>query len=329
MITLQDRARGAFVGLAIGDMLGAPAEGKTPDQIQKQWGRITDFLSDDQTVSDDTEFALFSAQLILEKKSELTALDVVQAWRKNIITVNNNYKGAGFSEMLTIKNIIQGLQPPQSGKHLHSWSDGLAMRVAPYGIASVGKPELAAYFAKIDGSVSHAGEGIYSGQAVAAAIAEAMTGASLQNIFHSALANLPKDSWTASSINRAVKIGNDASDIWSALDTLYESLVCKVYYWPDIAPEAVGLAFGVISSAKGNFEDSVLGAVNIGRDADTIAALAGTICGALNGIQCIPKRWIKRITAVKGNCINSVAGMNIIEVADNLVFLAETWESRQ
>ncbi|MCK7518779.1 MAG: ADP-ribosylglycohydrolase family protein [Ignavibacteriales bacterium] len=42
----------------------------------------------------------------------------------------------------------------------------------------------------------------------------------------------------------------------------------------------VGLAFGIITAAKLNFEDAVLGAVNIGRDTDTIAAIAGAICGA-------------------------------------------------
>ena len=45
-----------------------------------------------------------------------------------------------------------------------------------------GDPEFAAYLAKVDGEVSHSGEGIYSGQAVAAAISIAMTGAPLEKI---------------------------------------------------------------------------------------------------------------------------------------------------
>ena len=33
MITLQDKARGSFLGLAVGDALGTPTEGKNPDEI--------------------------------------------------------------------------------------------------------------------------------------------------------------------------------------------------------------------------------------------------------------------------------------------------------
>ena len=329
MITLQDRARGSFIGLAIGDALGSPTEGKTPNQILKQWGKVTDFLSDDQSGSDDTEYALFSAKTLLDKQKQLTSADVAAAWRKDIVKAGNFYKGAGFSEMFAIQNLLKGLEPPQSGQHLHSWSDGLAMRAAPFGIASVGNSKLAAQLAQIDGSVSHAGEGIYSGQAVAAAVAKAMTGVSLSEILHSTLEVIPQDSWTASSITRAVQIGNDASDVWNALEPLHRSLVCSSYFWSDVAPEAVGLAFGIIAAAKGKFEDAVLGAVNIGRDADTIAAIAGAICGALHGINVIPERWINRISISRGICINSVKDMNIIHVADDLSLLAQSWSNQK
>lgn len=326
MITLNDRARGSFIGLAVGDALGGPTEGKTPAEIFSKWGRVMDFLSDNQGGSDDTEYALFSAKILLEKKRELTSSDVAAAWRRDIINSNNAYKGAGFSEIITIKNLQKGLEPPHSGQHLHSWSDGLAMRVAPFGIASAGNPEFAAHLAQVDGAVSHSGEGIYSGQAVAAAVATAMTGAKLEKIIQSALDVIPTDSWTASSIIRSVKIGNEAGDVWNALEPLYKSIACSYYFWTDVAPEAIALAFGLITAAKGKFEESVLGAVNVGRDTDTIAAIAGAVCGALNGIQSIPERWSERIAVSRGICINAVKNMNIINVADDLSLLAQLWK---
>jgi ADP-ribosylglycohydrolase len=191
VITIQERARGCMLGLAVGDALGSPTEGKTPDKIFSLWGRVTDFLSDDQGGSDDTEYALFTAKVLLNKKNSLTSADIAEAWRKDIINESGRYKGAGFSELITIQNLKKGLKPPSTGQHLHSWSDGLAMRVAPFGIAAAGKPEFAASLANIDGSVSHSGEGIYSGQAVAAAIAMAMTGASLNEIISAALSVIP------------------------------------------------------------------------------------------------------------------------------------------
>ena len=328
MITLQDRARGSFLGLAVGDALGRPSEGKTPDEIASKWGRVTDFLSDDQGGSDDTEYALFSSTLLLKHKRDLNSAIIAEAYRRDIVNSSNSYKGAGFSEMIAINNLVSGLQPPESGQHVHSWSDGLAMRVAPYGIAAAGDPHLAAHLAKEDGLIANAGEGIFSGQAVAAAIAVAMTGASFELIVESALDVIPKDSWTASSIKRGISIGSGCNDVWSSLLPLHRSLACTYYYWSDVAPEAVGLAFGVVAAARGKFEDAVLGAVNIGRDTDTIAAIAGAICGALNGIQVIPERWRQRISVSRGTCINAVKNMNIVDVADDLALLAQSWSKR-
>jgi ADP-ribosylglycohydrolase len=227
---------------------------------------VLDFLSDDQQGSDDTEFAVINAQLLLRKERTLTSADVAEAWRQWIIKANNSYKGAGFSEMLAIRNLSEGLQPPESGRHLQSWSDGLAMRVAPFGIAAAGDPKFAAHLAEVDGSVSHSGEGIYAGKAVAAAVSVAMTGAPVEKIIRAALAVAPADSWTAASIGRGARIGMSSDDVWGALRPLYEAIVCPYYFWSDIAPEAVGLAFGILAAARGTFEDSVLGAVNVGRD---------------------------------------------------------------
>jgi ADP-ribosylglycohydrolase len=328
VITLQDRSRGAFIGLAVGDALGSPTEGKTPDEIFSRWGRVTDFLSDDQSGSDDTEYALFSSKLLLEHKRKLTSTIVAEAYRNDIVNTTNSYKGAGFSEIIAIANLIKGLQPPASGQHLHSWSDGLAMRVVPYGIASAGDPHFAAYLAEQDGVVTNAGEGIFSGQAVAAAIAVAMTGASFEKIAEAALDVIPGNSWTASSIIRGISIGGSCTDVWSSLKQLHTSIACSYYFWSDVAPEAVGLAFGILAAARGEFEKSVLGAVNIGRDTDTIAAIVGAICGASNGIQVIPDLWIKRISFSRGNCISAVKNMNIMTVADNLTQLAESWREK-
>ena len=324
---LIDRSRGALLGLAIGDALGSPTEGKSLAAIQQTWGRVTDFISEQQTGTDDTEYALFAARLLLKHGHALNSALVAQAWRDEIIGAKNEFKGAGFSEMLTIENLRKGLQPPQSGKHLHSWSDGLAMRVAPYGIVAAGDPQLAAHLAEIDGVVSHAGEGIHCGRAVAAAVAMAMSNASLEEIFHAALQVIPADSWSAHALQEGIAIGEKSDDVWSALQPLYDALACSYYHWADIAPEAVGLAFGILSAARGDFTAAVLGGVNVGRDTDTIAAIAGAIAGARCGSAALPQKWAMRLNSVKGNCINTVAGMDIRQTAEALAQLALAWKS--
>ncbi|NUN10063.1 MAG: ADP-ribosylglycohydrolase family protein [Ignavibacteriaceae bacterium] len=324
VITLKDRARGVLTGLAVGDALGAPTEGHSPEAIRKKWGRITGFLDAGQHGSDDTEYALFSAQLLLRYAESLTPELVAEGWRRDIINPANAYKGAGFSEIIAIRNLSAGVNPPYSGQHLHSWSDGLAMRAAPYGIVFCGEPDLAADYVRIDGEVSHSGEGIYGGQAVAAAVATAVSGGNMDEVFNSAMKVVPAESWTRSALSRGIKIGSECETVWDALEPLYGNIAVPYYYWPDVAPEAVGIAFGLVAASKGKFDDAVLGAVNIGRDTDTIAAIAGAIIGALHGIDCIPEEWRNRITAAKGICIASVKDMEILPVADALAALYES-----
>jgi len=315
---LSERARGCLVGLAVGDALGRPAEGMTPGAIRSRWGRIRGFVSDQPAGSDDTEYALFSARLLLKHGVALTPADVAAAWVAEICTQTGGFKGAGFSEMATIENLRRGVGPPHSGQHCHSWSDGLAMRVAPHGILAGGDPVLAARLAAVDGAVSHSGEGILSGQAMAAGVAAAMAGWPPEAVFAAAQAAVPTDSWTGRNLAAARTIAVQAPDVWSALEALHERLAVTYYHWTDLGPEAVGLALGVYLAARGDFGDSVLGGVNCGRDADTIAAMAGALAGATQGFRAIPIEWSSRIKAVTGTCIHTVAGTHIASVAEEL-----------
>jgi ADP-ribosylglycohydrolase len=313
------------MGLAIGDALGGPTEGKSRQEIIRLWNRVTDFLSETQGGSDDTEYALFNARLLINEGVHLSAEVIADAWKEDIIGTANIYRGAGFSEMLAIRNLKSGLMPPYSGQHLHAWSDGLAMRVAPFGIVAAGRPELAAQLAGVDGSVTHSGEGIFAGQAVAAAVAQAMAGNSLTDIVAAAKHVIPSDSWTRRTIDKGVSIGEQSPDMWSALTPLYDELVCSSYFWSDIAPEAVGLAFGVLVAARGDVRDAVLGGANVGRDTDTIASIAGSIAGARSGIDAIPQTWRGRVAVSRGACLGVVQGMEIEKTADQLVELAGNW----
>jgi len=176
-MTIADRARGCLLGLAAGDALGRPAENLTPEEITRRWGRLTELEpGPDGTAAgtDDTEYAIFVALLLETYGSALTSEDVARTYREQILPIAGPMKGAGFSELGTIEALRRGLEPPLTGlSHRHGWSDGLAMRAAPYGIFAAGDPEEAARLVTVDGAVSQSGEGVYGGRAVAAAVAVA------------------------------------------------------------------------------------------------------------------------------------------------------------
>ncbi|WP_225809194.1 ADP-ribosylglycohydrolase family protein [Streptomyces spinosus] len=316
---LRERARGALLGLAVGDALGAPAENLKPSEIRARWGRITGYVSEQPYGTDDTEYAIFSGLLLARHGSALTPEHVEAAWHEWIADrAEGPFRGAGFSERGTLENLRRGLAAPISAQHRHAWSDGLAMRAAPFGVFAAGRPAEAARLAAVDGSVSHEGEGIYGGQAVAAGVAAAMTGAAAPVVIAAALAVIPDDSWTARSLRRAVSVAHRGER------AVRSAVVIGGYPWTDLAPEAVALAFGAYAAADGDFREAVLTAVNMGRDADTTAAVAGALSGATQGLAAIPPHWSSAIGPARGRCLPSIAGHHVLDVADLLLTAAET-----
>nr|WP_018545666.1 ADP-ribosylglycohydrolase family protein [Streptomyces sp. LaPpAH-108] len=310
----RERARGALLGLAVGDALGAPAENMKPSEIRARWGRITGYVTDRPSGTDDTEYAIFSGLLLARHGSALTPAHVEAAWHQWIADrAEGPFRGAGFSERGTLENLRRGLAAPISAQHRHAWSDGLAMRAAPFGVFAAGRPGEAARLVAIDGSVSHEGEGIHGGQAVAAGVAAAMAGADPAVVIAAALAAVPDDSWTARSLRRAVAVAHRGER------AVRSAVVIGGYPWTDLAPEAVALAFGAYAAADGDFREAVLTAVNMGRDADTTAAVAGALAGATQGVCAIPAEWAAAIGPARGRCLPAMAGHHVLDIAELLV----------
>lgn len=55
------------------------------------------------------------------------------------------------------------------------------------------------------------------------------------------------------------------------------------------------------------FEDAIIGAVNDGGDADTIAAITGSFVGAKYGYEAIPKHWIDQLSSDVKNDLDKYA----------------------
>lgn len=320
--TVRSRAQGALVGLTVGDAIGRPAEGLTVEQIRSQWGRIDGFVVDEPEGSDDTEFALYTALLLLELRERFTADHIANAWLRDVCRQEGAFRGSGFSEMSAIRNLLAGMKPPYSGLHSHSFSDGLAMRVAPLGIAAIGDPGSAVRLAAEDGKVSHSGEGIYSGQFVAAVIAAGVAGADLMTSLREGLALIPSG-WSSRAIERAIEIGLSSRTETELIEAMHQQLVQRRYFWADLAPEAVAIAVAALTFSEGNLQQSILVCVNTGRDADTTAAIAGAIAGAIGGVESVPADWVTVVGPLGGTCLRVARGLHPIEMANRLV--EEVW----
>jgi ADP-ribosylglycohydrolase len=318
---LLRRAHGALLGVAIGDAMGAPVEGRSAADIRAEYGRISGFLSAAAAGTDDTDFTLFNAMLLATYGPAITAEQVEHEWREQLLAPGRAYRPGGFSDVVSTRNFAAGLHTPQSGAFGHQmWSDGVAMAISPAGIVAAGRPEQAARLAVALGSVSNGRDGIYAAQAIAAAIAVAMAGAAPDAKLEAALAAAPADSWTGSGLRRAAAIcARLSDDLDTALGQLSDELVVPWWPWADLVTEAVPLALGAFLAARGEFQRAVPAGVSLGRDADTIGAIVGSLAGAYGGVDAIPAEWAGRAEVAPGKCIGVVAGTDIAAMAARLV----------
>ncbi|MGG7509276.1 ADP-ribosylglycohydrolase family protein [Plantibacter sp. YIM 135249] len=185
---------------------------------------------------------------------------------------------------------------------------GATMYAAPIGIVNAGAPD-GAYAEAIDIAGAH--QSSYGREAAgvyAACVAEAMRpGADVASVVETAL-RLAKDG-TRDAIE-AVALAADGLDGWrSSLPVLRSAVepfdtVGPQYRAPakdaripsrTKAIEELPIAIGMLVATGGDYRESVLGAVNYGRDSDSIAVMAGAIAGALGGTAVVPDAWVDEV----------------------------------
>jgi ADP-ribosylglycohydrolase len=312
----RDRALGSLAGLAIGDSLGDQA--RSPES-HVRYGITRDLHSTASWSTDDTEFALLTALACIETRGELTTEAVVHLWQRHVLSVPDLGPKAGNPLHGASENLRRGIMPPYSGiDNCDNYDDGAAMRIAPIGIICAGEPERAARLAAIDASISHAQDGVWGAQAIAASIAVAMVDGSVGEIIAAGMACIPEDSWLGRWMARGLAICDEESGLDSAWDRLHDEL------WTVVRcsnPEALAEAYALFRLTEGDFAEGVIAAANFGRDADTLAALIGALAGARHGASAIPQSWIEKTRRPVGRCLPFAAELDIVDVSMDLAEL--------
>jgi ADP-ribosyl-[dinitrogen reductase] hydrolase len=158
-------------------------------------------------------------------------------------------------------------------------SNGGIMRLAPVAIRFHAAPEHAARMARAQSRVTHAApDALDAASLLARVLVAAIAGAgkaALQG--HGAVVADPAVAAVAAGVWRGKRREHVAAD-GSACGTLEAAL------W------AV--------AAAADFREAVLLAANLGGDADTAAAIAGQIAGAVWGASAIPQTWLENLAKV-------------------------------
>ncbi|MGW3345494.1 ADP-ribosylglycohydrolase family protein [Nonomuraea rubra] len=204
---------------------------------------------------------------------------------------------------------------------------GAAMYVAPVGIVNAADPD-AAYAEAIELTGAHQSSyGREAAGVMAAAVAEAMRPGATADSVVAACLRLAKDGTRA-----AIEAVCEAAAGLGHWDGSFEALRAAVRPYDTVADtyrdqglgarrpsrvhsiEELPLALGFLVIAKGDFRDTVLGGVNYGRDADSIASMGGAIAGALGGLASVPQEWVERVGAASRTDLVA-PGLAVAEVA--------------
>ncbi|MBU1661735.1 MAG: ADP-ribosylglycohydrolase family protein [Chloroflexi bacterium] len=329
---LFDKAYACLAGLAIGDAMGMPTEFLTPELIAENYGWVSDFVRPldwhphshmrPGTITDDTGQALAIAHAYTDDGTlspDAVARELI-AWAEGIPKEDlATFIGPSTSKALSA--IKAGCSPQESGSS--GKTNGGSMRVAPVGIVRHGDQSSAvadAYTTCVpthNTSVAAAGAG-----AVAAAIAAALTlDASLDTIIAAgkfgAKSGSKNGNWAWGTrldkrIELADRLVQDADNEKIALRCLYDYIGVDM-----LVAESVATAFGIVRLAGGDpMKACTLGA-NIGGDSDTIAAIAGAICGAWKGIDHIDTYLLKTVLEVNEIDLASEA-QRLVEIAGRI-----------
>lgn len=186
---------------------------------------------------------------------------------------------------------------------------GAAMYAAPIGIANAGSPS-GAYAEAIDVAGAH--QSSYGREAAgvyAACVAEAMRPAATVSSVVEVALSVAKDG-TRDAIEAVTSAAASLSDWRTSLPAIRAAVEPYDTVGPHYrAPardaripsrtksiEELPVALGMLVVAGGDYRETVLGAVNYGRDSDSIAVMGGSIAGALGGRAVVPSEWVTAIS---------------------------------
>ncbi len=272
-----NRAVGAYLGLAVGDALGATVEFMTPNEIRHQYGVHREMIGGGWlklrpgSVTDDTTMALALGESILRAGGRVDALAAAQAFdewmRGKPVDIGN-----------TVRRNLIGFRRtgnPEAPASEHDAGNGAAMRLAPVALAYLGEPEddtLAAVRAQAH-VTHHNGLSDAGCEALVMMTQDFILGENDITVLHlrahALVARFPEYMF------RGKPRLNPSGYVVDTLVAVFQALF-----------------------ETESFEDCLVNVVNRGGDADTTGAIAGMLAGARYGATAIPRRWLDALDPI-------------------------------
>jgi ADP-ribosyl-[dinitrogen reductase] hydrolase len=259
----QSRAIASFIGLAVGDALGAPVEFKEPEEFEpvSDYGHSHVWNIPAGYWTDDTSMAICLAESIIARDTVDTT-DLLERFGRWYTQGENSATGRCFDIGNTTRTNIEAFLKSGVTKapdlHYQSGNGGI-MRLAPVAIRWWHDVVCAEHMAIKQSQTTHgSAECTKCASELSIWLTRAIQGQPVKQQLTMALSHVPD---------------SHISNSGRASDTLLAAKWCV--------------------ATTHTFEQAVLRAVNLGGDADTIGAVTGQLAGACYGTEQIPDRWMQ------------------------------------
>jgi ADP-ribosylglycohydrolase len=302
---LFDKTLGCLLGGEIGDAMGAPAENKTYREIAEEFGQITDFSG---FGTDDSALKHILCDAIVRTGGYPTADAWAEEWlnQEDLFLKNRLFWTPVMNGFWKVR--AEGVAPREAGRG-NMASSSSAMCISPMGIINAGHPRQAALETYDVASLIHHNFCRDAACSMAAAVAEAFhPDASVDSILRAAAAFLPPKSARVMRefIETTLALAREVGNYEGFREQYYAERILPGIAMPD-SRETVPVALSLFYLADGDPRRTILYGANFGRDADTIASMAGAIVGAFRGASGLPVSWVDKIAAESPRAHSEVA----------------------
>ena len=285
--SLTARALGAYLGVAVGDALGATVELMTPREIRRRYGTHRDIVGGGWLrlrageVTDDTTMSLALGQSILERgvvDAEAVA-DAFSEWmRAKPVDCGNTVRRGISHYRRTGENRVP--------ENVNDGGNGACMRCLPVALSYLGAPpEAVSEATQVQSHVTH-------------------------NSPLSDLGTITTVRMVQCALLQGGRAGlKEIADSLVAIESGFAYSNKRMENPSGFIPETMRTVFQSLFATH-DFEGALTDVVNRGGDADTTGAILGMIAGALYGISAIPKRWINVLdTEVRNACFEQALAL--------------------
>ncbi len=335
---LRKKIRGAWIGRAVGCLLGKPIEGIRSDELiplLKETGNYPlhrYLLASDMTqevcsnykfmlrgkpfadtvdgmpVDDDTNYVVLAQKIVNDYGRDFESDDVATAWMKY-----QSVYSYFTAERIAFVNFMNCMEPPASAMYKNVCREwiGAQIRGDYFGYINPGNPQKAARMAYTDARISHVKNGIYGEMFVAAMIACAAVTDNIEDIIFGGLAQIPYTSRLYDAvfgIVEAYRNGKTYDDCFEMIHAQYDEHTD--HGWCHTISNAM-IVTAALLYGEGDFGKSVCAAVGMAFDTDCNGATVGSVLGMRNTDEGISDEWK---APVNGKIHTSIFGVGTVDI---------------